>query len=438
MPLDCRGFPRWHGGGPLLEANIQWLPLLAALLGAGAAGGLLAGLLGVGGGIVIVPALDLALTLAGVEPAVALHVAVATSMATIVPTSISSSRSHARRGAIDGAVVRRWSLPIVVGAFAGSLFASSVDARVLSGVFGVVALLAALKMVLPLDGVVLRQGLPAGLGGASIPASIGAISAMMGIGGGTLTVPAMTLCGEPVHKAVGTAALLGLWISVPGDHRLPAGGYDGRIGAVVDRGSREPRRLCDHRAGGVARGAARRAPGPQPRPAQAVRGVRRVPAGRRRTDAVPVVRLTVCRCACGSSPTALQPDATVPPPPGRLRAWPAARRIAGARRGCRSCAARRASWRDVHVAPRAASPARCGSRRRRCPRSLGLTSNAPASSSAAPASVDSTSTPGSSGSWAATYSLATRFMPSRIGVTTPTPAQRRKPINTSCEKLRLR
>ena len=215
MSLDCRGFPRWHGGGPLLEANIQWLPLLAALLGAGAAGGLLAGLLGVGGGIVIVPALDLALTLAGVEPAVALHVAVATSMATIVPTSISSSRSHARRGAIDGVVVRRWSLPIVVGAFAGSLFASSVDARVLSGVFGVVALLAALKMVLPLDGVVLRQGLPGGLGGAGIPAAIGAISAMMGIGGGTLTVPAMTLCGEPVHKAVGTAALLGLWISVP-------------------------------------------------------------------------------------------------------------------------------------------------------------------------------------------------------------------------------
>jgi uncharacterized membrane protein YfcA len=199
----------------LLEANIQWLPLLAALLGAGAAGGLLAGLLGVGGGIVIVPALDLALTLAGVEPAVALHVAVGTSMATIVPTSISSSRSHARRGAIDGAVVRRWSLPIVAGAFAGSLFASSVDARVLSGVFGVVALLAALKMVLPLDGVVLRQGLPGGIGGAGIPAAIGAISAMMGIGGGTLTVPAMTLCGEPVHKAVGTAALLGLWISVP-------------------------------------------------------------------------------------------------------------------------------------------------------------------------------------------------------------------------------
>jgi uncharacterized membrane protein YfcA len=199
----------------LFEVVSSWLPMIAALLGAGAAGGLLAGLLGVGGGIIIVPVLDFALTVAGVDPAVAMHLAVGTSMATIVPTSMSSSRSHAKRGAIDPAVVRQWSLPIVIGALAGALVASSVDARVLSGVFGVVALFAALKMLLPLDHVVLRQGLPGGLAGASLPASIGAISAMMGIGGGTLTVPAMTLCGEVVHKAVGTAALLGLWISVP-------------------------------------------------------------------------------------------------------------------------------------------------------------------------------------------------------------------------------
>ncbi|MCM2312213.1 MAG: sulfite exporter TauE/SafE family protein [Steroidobacteraceae bacterium] len=199
----------------MIDSIHSWLPMLAALLGAGAAGGMLAGLLGVGGGIVIVPVLDLALVTAGVDPAIAMHVAVATSMATIVPTSISSSRSHAKRGAIDGAVVRRWSLPIVIGALAGSLVASSVNARVLAGVFGCVAGLAALKMVLPLDQVVLRPSLPGGIAGSALPGSIGALSAMMGIGGGTLSVPSMTLCGEPVHKAVGTAALLGLWISVP-------------------------------------------------------------------------------------------------------------------------------------------------------------------------------------------------------------------------------
>ena len=198
-----------------MEAYASWLPVVAALVAAGAAGGLIAGLLGVGGGIVLVPALDLALATAGVDRAVSLHVAVATSMATIVPTAISSSRAHARRNAVDFAVARRWAVPIVTGALAGALVAAHVQVDVLAAVFGTVALLSALKMLLPLDRVVLRQSLPGGVTGALIPAFIGAISAMMGIGGGTLSVPTMTLCGEPVHKAVGTAALLGLWIALP-------------------------------------------------------------------------------------------------------------------------------------------------------------------------------------------------------------------------------
>jgi uncharacterized membrane protein YfcA len=194
---------------------LHWLPTLAAVVASGALGGLLAGLLGVGGGIVIVPVLDAALELAGVPSSAALHIAVATSMATIIPTSVSSSRSHAKRGSVDFALMKRWSVPIVLGSLAGSLAAARMDARVLAAVFGCVALAAALKMLLPLDHVVLRRTIPGGIGGAVIPAVIGAVSAMMGIGGGTLSVPTMTLCGEPVHKAVGTAALTGLWISVP-------------------------------------------------------------------------------------------------------------------------------------------------------------------------------------------------------------------------------
>jgi uncharacterized membrane protein YfcA len=189
--------------------------MIAAVAFAATAGGLVAGLLGVGGGIVLVPALDLALGAAGVDREVSLHIAVATSMATIIPTAISSSRAHASRNAVDFAVVKRWAVPIVIGALAGSLAAAHVNGKVLAAVFGVVALLSALKMLLPLDGVVLRSSLPGGVGGALLPAFIGGISAMMGIGGGTLSVPTMTLCGEPVHKAVGTAALLGLWIALP-------------------------------------------------------------------------------------------------------------------------------------------------------------------------------------------------------------------------------
>jgi uncharacterized membrane protein YfcA len=205
----------FHDGRHVLDLAFQWLPTIAALAAAGAAGGLFAGLLGVGGGIVIVPALDFALGVAGVDHAVALHIAVATSMATIIPTAISSSRSHAKRHAVDFAIVKRWTVPIVLGALAGSLAATHLNGKVLAAVFGTVALLAALKMLLPLDRVVLRPTLPGGLGGAVLPVVIGAISAMMGIGGGTLSVPTMTLCGEPVHKAVGTAALLGLWIALP-------------------------------------------------------------------------------------------------------------------------------------------------------------------------------------------------------------------------------
>lgn len=198
-----------------MHALVQWLPMLFALLAAGATGGLLAGLLGVGGGIVIVPVLDAALGLAGVPPGASLHVAVATSMATIIPTSISSSRSHAKRGSLDPAIVKAWSVPIVLGALAGALLASRIDARILAGVFGCVAAVVALKMVLPLDHLVLRRSIPGGPAGFAIPGTIGAVAAMMGIGGGVLSVPTMTLCGEPMHKAVGTGALLGLWISVP-------------------------------------------------------------------------------------------------------------------------------------------------------------------------------------------------------------------------------
>ena len=198
-----------------MQELAHWLPVIAALAAAGAAGGMLAGLLGVGGGIVIVPALDFALQAAGLPVDVALHVAVATSMATIVPTALSSSRSHARRGSVDREIVRHWTGPTVVGAACGAFVAAQVDGRVLAAVFGTVALAAALKMLLPLDDVVLRRGLPGGVAGAMIPAFIGAVSAMMGIGGGTLTVPTMTLCGVQVHKAVGTAALLGFWIALP-------------------------------------------------------------------------------------------------------------------------------------------------------------------------------------------------------------------------------
>ena len=196
------------------------MPELAVLgvaaLATGLIGGFVSGLFGVGGGIVIVPVLDSVLGTLGVDAAVRMQVAVATSLATIVPTSIASARAHHRRGAVDLALARRWALALMAGALLGSWLATGVLAGVLPGVFGVVAALMALKMLLPMENVVLAPDVPTGPLIQAIPLTIGAVSSMMGIGGGTLSVPALTLMNQPVHRAVGTANLFGLAIALPG------------------------------------------------------------------------------------------------------------------------------------------------------------------------------------------------------------------------------
>lgn len=197
--------------------DMSELAILAiAMLATGIAGGVIAGLLGVGGGIVIVPVLEFVLELLGVSADIRMHVAVATSLAVIVPTSISSTRAHHLRGAVDIDLAKRWAPFIVVGAAIGIVIASRVGGSVLTGVFGAVALLVAIKMVLPLDQRTLAAEVPRGPATALIPTTIGTISTMMGIGGGSMTVPVLTLMSEPIHKAVGTSALFGLVIAIPG------------------------------------------------------------------------------------------------------------------------------------------------------------------------------------------------------------------------------
>lgn len=192
------------------------LPLLGILAASGLLSGFVAGLLGVGGGIVTVPVLEYSLRFAGVPEEYRMHVAVATSLAAIIPTAISSSRSHHARGAVDWELAKRWSLPMVLAALAGSLAASHAPLAVLAGVFGVTTWLIAAKMLLPLDHLRLAAQVPRGVGGGLLAALIGGVSAVMGIGGGTLAVPTLTLCGYPIHRAVGTASVFGLLTSVPG------------------------------------------------------------------------------------------------------------------------------------------------------------------------------------------------------------------------------
>jgi uncharacterized protein len=215
------------------------------MLAAGAAAGVLAGLLGVGGGIVIVPVLDFALSVRGADPSVRMHIAVATSLATIILTSISSSRAHHAKGAVDWDLVKYWGPFIFIGSLMGSVLAGQVGGEILAMVFGVVAFIIAVILVLPSDDFHPFKDVPRGPGSTITPTLIGGVSAMMGIGGGTLSVVTLTMMSQPIHRAVGTAAFFGLLIAVPGtlgyivngwgDARLPPAniGYVNLIGVAI-------------------------------------------------------------------------------------------------------------------------------------------------------------------------------------------------------------
>jgi len=193
-----------------------YLPLICLMLVTGLVSGVMAGLMGIGGGIIIVPVLEFSLGFIGVDPEIRMHVAVATSLMTIIPTSISSARAHHKRGAVDFALCRQWGPAMFLGAACGSWIASQVDSVGLSAIFGVVALFVAVKMILPMENIRLTTSVPRGFPGIFSPAIIGTISAMMGIGGGTLGVTTLTIFNVPIHRAVGTATLFGVLIAVPG------------------------------------------------------------------------------------------------------------------------------------------------------------------------------------------------------------------------------
>ncbi len=190
--------------------------LAAGLLIAGVVGGLVAGMLGVGGGIVIVPILYHVLAGLGVEESARMHLAVGTSLATIIPTSLSSVGAHNKRHAVDWHLLREWWLPMLLGVIAGTAIAGIVSGRALTLVFAFVALPVALHFAFWGETRRLSDHLPTGAGRLALPFGIGGVSTMMGIGGGTVGVPAMTLCGVPIHRAVGTASAFGAIISVPG------------------------------------------------------------------------------------------------------------------------------------------------------------------------------------------------------------------------------
>jgi uncharacterized membrane protein YfcA len=206
---------------------LYWLVPL--LLLAGAIAGLLAGLLGVGGGIVIVPALYHIFSYLDVADEVRMHLAVGTSLATIIPTSIRSVMAHNARGSFDRGLFKQWVPGIILGVLAGTWLANLASFHELTLIFATVALIVAIYMAMGSPDWKLREGLPPNPVNSLVAAVIGAISAMMGIGGGTLSVPTLNLCGVPIHRSVGTAAGFGLVIAVPGTLGFIVGGWNNEM-----------------------------------------------------------------------------------------------------------------------------------------------------------------------------------------------------------------
>jgi uncharacterized membrane protein YfcA len=197
-------------------ALISYWPFVAGLLVTGVCSGLAAGLLGIGGGAIIVPALSTALSVLGYDSDVVQHVAVGTSLAIIIPTGIMSARAHQARGALDLPTLRLWVPFIVIGTLVGGLAAAFLSGDVLRIVFAAMAFVIAANIVFGFQTKVMGH-----LHGSSLTHRISAfivgfISALMGIGGGSLSVPTLVAFGAKMHAAVGTSAALGVAIAVAG------------------------------------------------------------------------------------------------------------------------------------------------------------------------------------------------------------------------------
>jgi uncharacterized membrane protein YfcA len=190
--------------------------VVLALAATGVLAGILAGMLGVGGGIVIVPVLYFLLQKLGMGPASAMAVATGTSLSTISPTSVASIRAHHRKGNVDWVLIRRWLPFMLLGVVAGSFLVTRIDGRVFSALFGVIAVLVAGNMLFRAQAPALAPALPGLPAQAGLAGSIGLFSVMIGIGGGTLGVPILTALNTAAHRAVGTATAFGMIIAVPG------------------------------------------------------------------------------------------------------------------------------------------------------------------------------------------------------------------------------
>nr|WP_216607940.1 sulfite exporter TauE/SafE family protein [Vibrio sp. RE88] len=177
--------------------------------------GVMAGLLGIGGGLIVVPALLFLLPMAGIDPAISMQIALATSLASIIVTSGSSALNHFKLGNVDMYVVK-WLMPgVVVGGFLGANVAEWIPSQYLPKVFGVIVLCLAVQMLFSIKRKS-QKSMPGNGATVAIGTGIGMVSSLAGIGGGSLSVPFLNRHGIEMRKAVGSSSVCGCFIAISG------------------------------------------------------------------------------------------------------------------------------------------------------------------------------------------------------------------------------
>lgn len=197
-----------------LGSDLGW-PLIGGLLVLGACTGFLAGLLGIGGGMLLVPFMTVLLSLKAMPAQYVLKMAIATSLATICFTSLSSLRAHHRHGAVRWRIVALLAPGLVIGSLLGAQIANAMPARALALLFALFIVISAMRMFSKREPEPTRQ-LPGTAGMLGAGASIGLLAALVGAGGAFVSVPFMTWCNVKIHQAVATSAALGLPIALAG------------------------------------------------------------------------------------------------------------------------------------------------------------------------------------------------------------------------------
>jgi uncharacterized protein len=203
----------------VLLANMPFSELIwlaGAAMAAGVVTGILAGLFGIGGGIVIVPVLFEIFRIFGVPEEVRMQICVGTSLAIIAPTTVRSYWAHRAKGLVIPAIMRSWALPAVAGVAVGSVTAAFAPATVLKVAFVLIASINGAKLLVGRESWVLGRRLPGRLAMTGYGFIVGLASSLMGISGGALATMAMTLYAVPIHNAVATSAGLGVPITIAG------------------------------------------------------------------------------------------------------------------------------------------------------------------------------------------------------------------------------